>query len=89
MTVFCLVFCYSCKDQVVHTENTTQKNQVTDKAIKEQFIRANQQLMQKENDEMDYYVKSHKMPFIEPLRVFGILYTSLLPKAIVFAIACR
>lgn len=32
--------------------------------IKQQFIAANQQLMQKENDEMDYYAKSHKMAFV-------------------------
>lgn len=34
-----------------------------EKQIKEQFISANKQLMQKENDEMDYYAKSHRMPF--------------------------
>jgi len=32
--------------------------------VKDQFVKANQQLMQKENDEMDYYAKSHKLPFI-------------------------
>jgi FKBP-type peptidyl-prolyl cis-trans isomerase len=32
-------------------------------AVKKQFIKANQQLIQKENDEMDYYAKTHKMPF--------------------------
>lgn len=33
-------------------------------SVSKQFIKANQQLMQKENDEMDYYAKSHNMPFI-------------------------
>lgn len=32
--------------------------------VKNQFIRANQQVVAKENDEMDYYQKSHQMPFI-------------------------
>ncbi|PBQ33945.1 peptidylprolyl isomerase [Sphingobacteriaceae bacterium] len=41
-----------------------QDNAATDKQIREQFIRANQQLAQKENDEMDYYAKSHKMAFV-------------------------
>ncbi len=34
------------------------------KAIRDQFVEANKQLMQKENDEMDYYAKSHGMPFL-------------------------
>jgi FKBP-type peptidyl-prolyl cis-trans isomerase FkpA len=33
--------------------------------LKDQFIKANQQLIQKENDEMDYYEKTHKMKFIK------------------------
>jgi FKBP-type peptidyl-prolyl cis-trans isomerase len=32
--------------------------------IKDQFIRANQQIVQRENDEMDYYAKSHKLAFV-------------------------
>lgn len=32
--------------------------------VKQQFIKANQQVVVKENDEMDYYQKSHKMPFV-------------------------
>lgn len=32
-------------------------------AIKDQFVKANQQLLQKENDEMDVYEKSHKLRF--------------------------
>lgn len=41
------------KKPVIYNKDTLQK----------QFIKANQQLMQKENDEMDYYAKSHNMPF--------------------------
>ncbi len=44
----------------------------TDNIIKEQFVRANQQTTQKENDEMDYYTKTHKMPFKKTLS--GIRY---------------
>lgn len=33
--------------------------------VKQQFVKANQQVVVKENDEMDYYQKSHKMPFIK------------------------
>lgn len=79
LTIFTLAFSFSCKDPVVRTENRTQENQVTDKVIKEQFIRANQQLMQKENDEMDYYVKSHKMPFFRTAS--GIRYFVYNPSA--------
>lgn len=32
--------------------------------IKEQFVKANKQQVQKESDEMDYYVKTHHQPFI-------------------------
>jgi FKBP-type peptidyl-prolyl cis-trans isomerase len=31
--------------------------------VKQQFVKANQQVVVKENDEMDYYQKSHKMTF--------------------------
>ena len=33
--------------------------------VKNQFIKANQQVVVKETDEMDYYQKSHKMPFVK------------------------
>ncbi len=33
--------------------------------VKQQFVRANQQLVVKESDEMDYYQKSHKMAFVK------------------------
>ena len=51
----------------------------TDKQIREQFIRANQQLAQKENDEMDYYAKSHKMTFVRTNS--GIRYFVYKPSA--------
>lgn len=48
-------------------------------SIKEQFIKANQQLMQKENDEMDYYAKSHNMNFVRTSS--GIRYFVYKPSA--------
>ncbi len=42
-----------------------QKTEITQKKINDLFVKANQQVIQKENDEMDYYVKSHKLPFIK------------------------
>ena len=33
--------------------------------VKDQFVKANQQVVAKENDEMDYYQKSHEMSFIK------------------------
>lgn len=47
--------------------------------IKNQFIKANQQLMQKENDEMDYYARSHKIPFLRASS--GIRYFVYKPSA--------
>lgn len=58
-----LFFQTACKDtpkEIPHHKDAA----ATDKQIREQFIRANQQLTQKENDEMDYYAKSHKMSFV-------------------------
>jgi FKBP-type peptidyl-prolyl cis-trans isomerase FkpA len=56
-------FCTTCKESSAPINSPVIDNTKTNKMIKDQFIRANQQLMQKENDEMDYYAKSHKMPF--------------------------
>ena len=47
----------------------TQKKQETpvfnQTKVKQQFIKANQQVVVKENDEMDYYQKSHHMAFVK------------------------
>lgn len=69
----------SCNESPVIKEQQVTDDKVTDKKIKEQFIKANQQLMQKENDEMDYYVKSHKMPFFRTSS--GIRYFVYKPSA--------
>jgi FKBP-type peptidyl-prolyl cis-trans isomerase len=38
---------------------------INKEAVKKQFEKANRGLIQKESDDMDYYVKSHQMPFIK------------------------
>ncbi len=38
---------------------------VNENTLKQQFIKANQQVVQKENDDLDAYVKSHQMPFVK------------------------
>lgn len=40
-------------------------NQYNHEKVKQQFVKANQQVVVKENDEMDYYQKSHQMEFIK------------------------
>lgn len=42
-----------------------EKNSYDHTKVKEQFIKANQQVVVKENDEMDYYQKSHQMNFVK------------------------
>ena len=38
---------------------------VNESTLKKQFIEANKQVVQKENDNMDSYVASHQMPFVK------------------------
>lgn len=56
-----LALCSSCREEP-KTVNPPAINPVK---LKNQFIKANQQVVAKENDDMDYYQKSHKMPFIK------------------------
>lgn len=46
-------------------EKTKKSLPFNEEAIKNQFVKANQQLVQKESDEMDYYGKSHQMNFVK------------------------
>ncbi len=62
--VFFILFFIGCRDTTIK-ENKLPKNTITEKQVKDLFVKANQQVIQKENDEMDYYVKSHKLPFIK------------------------
>ena len=65
---FSLIFLYlllnSCNNNETKQIDVSPKtDQENNELIKNQFIKANQQLMQKENDEMDYYAKSHQLNF--------------------------
>lgn len=53
----------ACNDNKQQGNPVNPGNAATDARIKEQFIKANSQLIEKENDEIDYYVRTHKMPF--------------------------
>ena len=79
LSAFAVLLQISCKEPSKKEAGSEMDNKVTDKRIREQFITANQQLMQKENDEMDYYVKSHKMPFYRTSS--GIRYFVYKPSA--------
>lgn len=58
--LFTLVF-LSCGNP----DKKEEKNAYNHAKVKEQFIKANQQVVTKENDEMDYYQKSHQMNFVK------------------------
>ncbi|MDO8999516.1 MAG: FKBP-type peptidyl-prolyl cis-trans isomerase [Bacteroidota bacterium] len=52
---------------------------INEEKLKKQFETANKQVIQKEIDEMDYYVKTHKMPFVNTTS--GIRYYVYKPSA--------
>src|SRR5688572_25719012 len=58
---FVIVSCDTPEPKEIKRPDTAPVNE---KRVTDQFIQANKQLMQKENDEMDYYARSHKMPFV-------------------------
>jgi FKBP-type peptidyl-prolyl cis-trans isomerase FkpA len=76
--LFFILFFMGCKDPKVKENNNTM-NEISEKKVKDLFVKANQQVIQKENDEMDYYVKSHKLPFIKTNA--GIRYFVYKPSA--------
>lgn len=45
--------------------NKVSHDSFDEEKVKQQFVKANQQVVVKENDEMDYYQKSHNMPFVK------------------------
>lgn len=51
---------YSCGPK-----QETKKEEIDENKLKQQFVKANQQVVVKENDEMDYYQKSHHMAFVK------------------------
>ena len=59
--ITCTVVClFGCTPEV-----KTEQPVFNQDKVKQQFIKANQQVVAKEVDEMDYYQKSHQMPFIK------------------------
>src|SRR4051812_36968627 len=74
-----LFFGYSCNSPEIDQNYPAKNSEVTKENIKEQFISANKQLMRKEDDELDYYAKSHKMPFVRTAS--GIRYFVYKPSA--------
>ena len=48
-----------------NTNTPKEAHEFNEQKVKNQFIKANQLVVIKESDEMDYYQKSHKMSFIE------------------------
>lgn len=61
------------------TNEQNQQKYFDETQLKNQFIKANKQVVVKEGDEMDYYQKSHKMPFIKTTS--GIRYYVYKPSA--------
>jgi len=59
--IFSSFFVFSCKNDPVKHEKPV-FDQIK---VKQQFIKANQQVVVKESDEMDYYQRSHHMAFIK------------------------
>jgi FKBP-type peptidyl-prolyl cis-trans isomerase len=79
ISVYCFLllaagFCFACGPG--DTSNTKGFNQAK---VKQQFVKANQQLVIKEGDEMDYYQKSHHMAFVKTSS--GIRYYVYKPSA--------
>ena len=60
---FCLLLNSCNNNETKQIDVSPKTDQENNELIKNQFIKANQQLMQKENDEMDYYAKSHQLNF--------------------------
>lgn len=61
LTTSLLGFFTACSPESGNKE----KNSFNHDKVKQQFVKANQQVVVKENDEMDYYQKSHQMAFVK------------------------
>ena len=62
---YLLVFGFSMFLFVACKPDPEQQKEYNHDKVKQQFIKANQLVVTKENDEMDYYQKSHKMAFVK------------------------
>lgn len=69
----------ACNEPTVVQPAPKKSMEESEAIIKDQIIRVNKQLLQKESDEMDYYAKTHKMPFVKTLS--GIRYYVYEPSA--------
>jgi FKBP-type peptidyl-prolyl cis-trans isomerase len=58
---FLIILLSSCQPN----NQKEEKKSFNKEKVKQQFVKANQQVVIKEGDEMDYYQRSHKMPFIK------------------------
>lgn len=72
--LFCTIFICAC-----NPEKPAEKPVFNHEKVKNQFVKANQQLVIKESDEMDYYQKSHQMTFIKTTS--GVRYYVYKPSA--------
>lgn len=72
LVFFLFISCQTKRDDITHDSFDKEK-------VKQQFVKANQQVVVKENDEMDYYQKSHNMPFVKTTG--GIRYYVYAPSA--------
>ncbi|MCF8424356.1 MAG: FKBP-type peptidyl-prolyl cis-trans isomerase [Bacteroidia bacterium] len=62
---FGLILLFALFTSCNSNKNQDEAKSFNKQQVKNQFIKANQQVVAKENDEMDYYQKSHKMPFVK------------------------
>lgn len=60
--IFSAFLLVSCGDP--KSDQKPIQQEIDHQQLKDQFVKANKQLVQKESDEMDYYAKSHQMAFI-------------------------
>lgn len=65
LTLFLAFIFFSCETKQEKEKKTDNTNHIDPEAIKKQFIEANKLVVQKENDEMDYYERSHQMTCIK------------------------
>ncbi len=65
ITFILLILLSACDPHDKVDTNKNSHNKVFNQdSLKNQFIKANKQIIQKESDEMDYYAKAHQMAFI-------------------------
>ncbi len=76
--VFVLLFFLGCNEPEKPRQEGFQKKSFNKEGATNQFIKANQLLIQKESDEMDYYEKTHQLSFVKTN--FGVRYLVYKPS---------